>query len=101
MKEHRKTVAQELLNQYHIKGDNFLKNTATGDKSLVHHYDPGNKRQSTEYSHPGSPSIKILKTVPSAKKVMLTIFQDARGVLYMEFLTTGLMENSDRYCATL
>jgi len=40
MKEHRKTVAQELLNQYHLYGDDFLKNIATGDKSWVHHYDP-------------------------------------------------------------
>jgi hypothetical protein len=40
-----------------------------------------------EYRHPGSPSVKKFKTVPSAKKVMLTIFWDARGMLYTEFLT--------------
>jgi hypothetical protein len=54
-----------------------------------------------EYHHPGSPSIKKFKTVPPAKKVMLTIFWNARGVLYMEFLTKGSTVNSDRYCATL
>jgi len=32
---------------------------------------------------------------------MLTIFWDARGVLYAEFLTKGSTVNSDRYCATL
>jgi histone-lysine N-methyltransferase SETMAR len=32
---------------------------------------------------------------------MLTIFLDARGVLYTEFLTKGSTVNSDRYCATL
>jgi hypothetical protein len=52
-----------------------------------------------EYLHPGSPSVKKFKTVPSAKKVMLTIFWDARGVLYTEFLTKGSTGNSDRYCA--
>ena len=31
---------------------------------------------------------------------MLTIFWDARGVLYREFLTKGSTVNSDRYCAT-
>ena len=40
-----------------------------------------------EYCHPGSLSVKKFKTVPSAKRVMLTLFWDARGVLYMEFLT--------------
>jgi hypothetical protein len=41
---------------------------ATGDKPWVHHYDPENKRQSMEYRHPGSPSVKTFKTVPSAKQ---------------------------------
>jgi len=101
MQEHRKTVAQELLNQHHLERDDFLKNTVTGDKSWVHHYDPENKRQSMEYCHPGSLSLKKFKTVPSAKNIMLTIFWDARGMLYTEFLTKGSTVNSDRYCATL
>jgi histone-lysine N-methyltransferase SETMAR len=32
---------------------------------------------------------------------MLTIFWDARGGLYIEFLTKGSTVNSDRYCANL
>ena len=64
-------------------------------------YDPENKRQSMEYRHPGSPSVKKFTTVPSAKKFMLTIFWGARGMLYTEFLTKGSTVNSDRYCATL
>jgi len=54
-----------------------------------------------EYNHPGSPSVKKFKTVPSAQKVTLTIFWDARGVLYTEFLSKGSTVNSNRYCATL
>ena len=59
------------------------------------------KGRSMEYRHPGSRSVKKFKTVPSAKKIMLTIFWDARGVLYTEFLAKGSTVNSDRYCATL
>jgi hypothetical protein len=54
-----------------------------------------------EYHHPGSPSVKKFKTVPPAKKVMLTIFWDTRGMLYTEFLTKGSTVNSERYCANL
>ena len=79
MKEHRKTAIQELLNRYRLEGDDILKNTATGEESWVHHYDPENKMQFMEYHHPGSPSVKKFKTVPAAKKVMLTIFWDAMG----------------------
>jgi len=53
----------------------LTQNIATGDESWVHHYDPENKRQSKEYRHPGSPSVKKFKTLPSAKKVMLTKFR--------------------------
>jgi len=38
MNEHRKTVAQELLNQYLLEGD-LLKNIAPGCESWFHHYD--------------------------------------------------------------
>jgi histone-lysine N-methyltransferase SETMAR len=54
-----------------------------------------------EHRHPGSPSVKKFKTVPSGKRVMLNIFWDARGVLYMVFLAKESTVNSDRYCATL
>jgi len=46
----------------------LTKNIATGDESWVHHYDMENKRQSMEYRHPGSLSVKKFRTVPSAKK---------------------------------
>jgi hypothetical protein len=32
-----------------LEEDDFLKNFATGDESLVHHYDPENKRQSMDW----------------------------------------------------
>jgi hypothetical protein len=68
MKDHGKTVAQELLNRYCLERDDFLKNVATGDESWVDHYGPENKRQFMEYRHTGSTSVKKLKTVPSAKR---------------------------------
>ncbi|GFV71685.1 hypothetical protein TNCV_3534741 [Trichonephila clavipes] len=54
-----------------------------------------------EYRHPGSPSIKKFKTLMPASKIMLTIFLDASGIFYAEFLTKGLTMNSNRYCAAL
>jgi len=65
----------------------LTQNIATGDESWVHHYYPENKRQSMEYRHPGSPSVKKFKTVPSAKKVLFTSFWDARALLYTEIRT--------------
>ncbi|GFT63965.1 hypothetical protein TNCV_2314361 [Trichonephila clavipes] len=49
-----------------------------------------------QYHHLGPPSVKKFKTLILAAKVMLTIFWDANGVLYMEFRIKGLTVNSNR-----
>jgi len=80
----------------------LTQNIVIGYETLVHHYDPENKRQSLEYRHPGSPTVKKFKTVPSAKKKRHAHHLLRRkGVLYKEFLTNGSTVNSDRYSATL
>jgi hypothetical protein len=48
-----------------------MQNIAIGDKSWVRQYDPENKRQSMEYCHPSSPSVKKFKTVPSEKNIYI------------------------------
>jgi hypothetical protein len=57
---------------FHIKQRSVIEfltqNIVIGDKSWVYHYDPENKRQSMEYCHPGFPTAKKFKTVPSVKK---------------------------------
>ena len=82
----------------------LIQNVATGDESWVHHYDPENERQSVEYRHPGSPSVKKLKNVPAGgkKKIMLTIFWDARACLTRNFwlkdrrwIPTGIVQPYD------
>jgi hypothetical protein len=48
-----------------------------------------------------SPSPKKLKCVPSAGKVMMTVFWDARGVILVDFLPKGETINASRYQDTL
>ncbi|GFX36511.1 hypothetical protein TNCV_2030921 [Trichonephila clavipes] len=64
--------------------------------SWIPPYGPENKRQSMEKRYPGSLSINKFKHLMSTTKVMLTIFWDASGVLYTEFLTKGLTVTSNR-----
>ncbi|GFT46663.1 hypothetical protein TNCV_3184721 [Trichonephila clavipes] len=54
-----------------------------------------------KYRHSGFLSVKKYKPLMSAAKSMLTIFWDASGVPYTDFLTKGFAVNSNRYCATL
>jgi hypothetical protein len=39
------------------------------------------------------------KTLPSAGKVMFTVFWDRKGVILLDFLERGQTINSDRYIA--
>ena len=97
--EHK--VCQDLLNQYETEGDSFLDHIITGDEMWCHHYEPVSKRQSMEWRHVNSPSKKEFKTLPSAGKVMCTVFWDRKGVILLDFLEPGQTINSDRYIAML
>jgi len=62
-------VGASRLRDKAVIGDTVLtQNIAIEEKYWVHYYDPENKRQSMEYCHPGSLSVKKFKTLPPAKK---------------------------------
>ena len=73
----------------------------TGDKTWFHHFDPETKQQSMEWHHFDSPTKKKPRTMPSAKKIMGTIFWDAEGCILIEFLEPGKIINASHYVQTL
>jgi len=73
----------------------------TGDKSWFHHFEPEMKQKSVEWHHLHSPSKKKAKTVPSAAKVMGTVFWDAEGLILVEFLEPGQTITAARSVQTL
>ena len=100
-KRKRLEACTQLLDRYRVQGEFFLFNIVTGDESWVNHYDPEDKRQSMQYRHRTSPQPKKFKTIASAKKVLLTVFFDASGVVIAEFLEKGATVNFSRYIKTL
>ena len=72
----------------------------TGDESWFHHFEPETKRQSMEWRHLHSQSKKT-KAVPSAVKMMGTVFWDAEGLILVEFLERGQTITAARYVQTL
>jgi hypothetical protein len=82
-------ISNECLNQFSYKaaiGEEFL-TLETNPWFIITTW----KTKGNPWT--GSQSVKKFKTVPSARKVMLIIFWDARGVLYTEFLTKGSTVN--------
>ncbi|UYV67322.1 hypothetical protein LAZ67_5000223 [Cordylochernes scorpioides] len=59
------------------------------DETWAHHFTPESKQQSMQWRHFGSPPPKKAKTVPTAGKVMVSVFWDSEGVLLLDFLNKG------------
>ena len=83
------------------EGDQFLLNIVTGGESWIHHFDPEEKRLSMQYRHTSSPRPKKFKTMPSAGRILLTVFWDSQRVYMTEFLEAGNTVNSARYIETI
>jgi hypothetical protein len=57
----------------------FLERIVTADETWVHHYEAESKAQSMAWKHPSSPTVKKLKTHPSAGKIIITLFGGGYG----------------------
>ena len=73
----------------------FLRRYVTMDETWLHHYTPESNRQSAEWTATGEPSPKRGKTQKSAGKVMASVFWDAHGIIFIDYLEKGKISNSD------
>jgi len=90
-KQKRVEICEELLKRYREEGDPFLLNIVTGDESWIYHFDPEEKGLSMQYRHPSSPRPKKFKTVPSAGKILLTLFLGLTKILHDNFWKLGIL----------
>ena len=88
-KHARRTLSRANLSLLEADPDNFLQRFVTMDETWVHHFTPESKQQSKQWKHPGSPPPKKAKAVPSAGKVMASVFWDADGILMVDYLQKG------------
>ena len=79
----------------------FFKRLVTVAETWVHYFEPENKAQSRQLVGPGSPRSKKYKTQPSAGKVMVTVFWDAKGVIMLDFLPKRITITGVYYASLL
>jgi len=91
----------ENLQRYKTEGEAMLERIVTGDETWVHHYQPERKQASRQWKHIESMTPIKFKVVPSANKVMATVFWDMRGILLVEFQEHGRTVNASSYCNLL
>lgn len=85
----RMNICKALLAQFRRNKSEFWRRLITVDETWIHHYTPETKTQSKQWTLKGEPAPKKAKTVPSAGKVMATVFWDSRGVILIDYLEKG------------
>ena len=91
----RLVMSETNLVRFEADPDRFVKRFLTQDECWVHHFDSDTKKQSMQWKYSTSPSPKKAKVVSSAGKVMASIFWNAKGILFIDYLQRGKvsMEN--------
>lgn len=97
----RMTTSLDNLQRYNDEGEAMLERIVTGDETWVHHYQPESKQASMQWKHKDSPTPTKFRVVPSAGKVMATVFWDMKGVLLIEFQERGRSVTAASYCSLL
>ena len=73
----------------------------TCDESWIYYYDPETKRQSSRWKHAGSPRPKKARQSKSTHKLLMILFFDRTGMIYMHWVPTGLTVNKVYYVEVL
>ena len=79
----------------------FLRRYVTMNETWIHYYTPEIKRSSAEWTAAGESHPKRPKTQQWAGKVMASVFWDAHGILFIEYLKKGKTINIDYHMALL
>ena len=85
----QRTVLCEQQSNFRADEKLFIESYVTIDETWVHHYDPETRIQSMQWKHKDSWTPKKLKVLPSAGKVLLSVFMDAQGVIMVDYLQRG------------
>ena len=73
----------------------FLHQCVTMDETWIHHYTFETKRSSAEWTAAGESCPKTPKTQQWTGKVMASVFLDAHGILFIDYLEKGKTIISD------
>lgn len=100
-KRNRVTISQRSLDMFKRNTNEFFRRFVTVDETWIHYYTPETKEQSKQWTSPGEKAPKKAKTVPSAGKVMATVFWDSQGVILIDYLQKGSTITGAYYAALL
>jgi len=85
----RMKISEQCLERFNKNKTEFVHRFITMDETWIHHYTPESKQQSKQWTEAGCSAPKKTMSVPSAGKVMASVFWDAEGILFVDYLEKG------------
>jgi len=85
-KRTRMKISEQCLERFNKKKTDFVRRFITMDETWIHHYTPESKQQSKQWTETGRSAPKKTRSVPSAGKVMESVFWDGKGILFIDIL---------------
>jgi hypothetical protein len=82
-------ISEQCLERFNKNKTDFVRRFITMDETWINHYTPESKQQSKQWTEAGCLAPKKRRLVPSAGKVMASVFWDAEGILFTDYLEKG------------
>ena len=88
-KRTRMKISEQCLERFNKNKTDFVRRFITVDETWIHRYIPESKQQSKQWTEAGCSAPKKTRSVPSAGEVMASVFWDAEGILFVDYLEKG------------
>jgi histone-lysine N-methyltransferase SETMAR len=85
-KHTRMKISEQCLERFNKNKTDFVHRFITVYEAWIHHYTPESKQQSKQWAEAGCSAPKKTRLLPSAGKVMTSVFWDAEGILFIDDL---------------
>ncbi|XP_011165249.1 histone-lysine N-methyltransferase SETMAR-like [Solenopsis invicta] len=85
-KRNRVKCCKDGLQLFRKNTQNFKRRFVTVDETWIHYYTPETKEQSKQWGTKEESAPKKAKIVPSAGKIMATVFWDSQGIILIDYL---------------
>jgi histone-lysine N-methyltransferase SETMAR len=79
-------ISEKCLEHFNKNETDFVRRFITMDGTWIQHYTPESTQPSKQWIEAGCSASKKTRSVPSAGKVMASVFWDAEGILFISYL---------------
>jgi histone-lysine N-methyltransferase SETMAR len=100
-KRTRMKTSEQCLERFNKNETDFVCRFITMDETWIHHYTPKSKQQSKQWTEAGCSAPKKTRSVPSAGNGMASVFWDAEGILFIDYLEMSKTITREYYCNLL